>query len=495
MSDRALSRRTFLVIFGTGLATTLTTACGSTSPSSPTMASTAVPVPTATAKPALQSTLAPTLAPAATAAPAAPRQPSAIQIAIPSGFFTYGLATRLANAVNKVPSTQLPELKIVQLPMEKAGVGPRTAAEYGSRYAEQLAAAGFDTNLILLENTTLRTAARAGLLRDLGPMLQKQPWFVPGDYWGNILQAGMVAGKQYGVPLDASVELLVYHRDRLKQVGVPEPLDWTWEQLITAAQKLSGDGQWGFRVSDWSPSIFTLAWQNGAQVIDAQGKLQVTEPGMIKALEFLDNFAHIRKASAPLEAMDLASGSDNPFNISLGYLADKLPYLASLGSGQTAMMAGQSKLKDAGDSWWEPEGNAPGVSEVASSLGATVLPRGDHPTALGAVWTILGIPAKATDPDRSLNALHALRDVIRETLVPAMRKPTPNLRAVSGRMTERDAEVIGASLDVARFLPGDLDLTTLELVASKLVLPVVTGKKKPQDAANDAQMAIDAALA
>jgi maltose-binding protein MalE len=495
MSVPSLTRRTALAVLGAGLVTALAAACGST-PSTPTVTSAVapspVPVPTTATTPAARPTLAPTpVAPAA--APVAPRKPSKIQIAIPNTPFAIVSGNALVNAVNKTPSEQLSSLEVLQVRMDKSGLGPQTAADYGSLYAAQLAAAGSESDLILLENVSLRTVAKMGLLRDLGPMLQKQSWFVAGDYRGNILHTGRVAGKQVGLPLDASVELLVYNRDRLKQLGVPEPpLDWGWEQLAAAAQKLSGDGSWGFRVSDWSPSIFTLAWQSGSEVIDAKGKLQVTEPGMIRALEFLDNLVHTRQVSGPLEAMDLARGSDNPFNLRLSaYDYDQLePYMASLDKGQTAMLAGQSKVKGLGVGWWDTVF----ASESSSHLGATVMPHGDHPAVLGAVWTIIGIPSKVADPERSLTALRALRVAAPATLVPALRTPAPNLRLIEGHLTERDAQVLSTSLDVARFIPGDVDLTILELVASQMVLPVVTGKKKPQDAANDAQKAIDKAM-
>jgi ABC-type glycerol-3-phosphate transport system substrate-binding protein len=75
------------------------------------------------------------------------------------------------------------------------------------------------------------------------------------------------------------------------------------------------------------------------------------------------------------------------------------------------------------------------------------------------------------------------------------RKSVTDLRAIDPLITERDAEVLSASLPIARFLPGDVRLPILEQVAKELVLPVIMGKKKPQDAANDAQKAIDAMMA
>ena len=147
------------------------------------------------------------------------------------------------------------------------------------------------------------------------------------------------------------------------------------------------------------------------------------------------------------------------------------------------------KFLEEGVGWWAYQ------NQLSDDLRVSALPRGDRPTVLGMAWTILGIPTTAAQPDQSLASLRTLWEAFEPGSFLPARKTGPDLRAISSLTTDRDAKVLSASLDIVRFLPGDVGAPILELVAKELVLPVVSGKKKPQTAANDAQKAIDAAMA
>jgi ABC-type glycerol-3-phosphate transport system substrate-binding protein len=488
MNGRLLNRRTLLAILGSGLAASSIASCGSAPPPAPTAVPTQVPQPTVAPSPTLQPTIVPSVTPPQ--ATATPKSPT-VRIAAPDlDHYNEFLGLRLQNAAQKLPPGQRFAVQNVRVPVNKAGVAVQTAAELGSHFAEQIAAGVFAADLLLCDNATLGALATKDLLRDLGPLLGKESWYKPEDFWGNILQTGQIFGKQLGLPLDASVELVVYNRKQLQQKNVSEPpTAWTWDQLIATATALAEKDKTAFRVSNWSPSIFSLAWQNGAQLVDTKGKLRVTEPGTIRALEFLDNLVHTRHVSAPLDAVDLAWGSDNPFTFRGNSEGDPFPYQLSLRKEETAMLAGQSAMKFYGV-WWEDW-----KDHFYTDLGVSALPRGEHPTVLGATWTILGIPANAANPDQSFAALGLLLDAFEPGAFLPARRSVADLRAIDPLITARDAEVLSASLPIARFLPGDVGLPILDLVAKELVLPVIMGKKKPQDAANDAQKAIDALLA
>jgi hypothetical protein len=108
---------------------------------------------------------------------------------------------------------------------------------------------------------------------------------------------------------------------------------------------------------------------------------------------------------------------------------------------------------------------------------------------------MLGIPRIAPDPDLALSALSALAEAARSVLLLPTRKGGPELTAVNGALTPDDASGIAAAHEAARFTPGDLPYYRIApIVDRELVLPVLTGQKRPEQAANDAQRAVDLAI-
>jgi len=364
---------------------------------------------------------------------------------------------------------------------------PLTASQIGLRYAEKLASGAIDADLIFADHTTLRALARAKVLRDLGPLLDKESWFKKDDFWSNILQAGQIRGVQLGLPLDASVEILAYNQTVLKGLGIEVPPSWTWEQFIAIAKKATSDGKWGFATSPWSPNVFSLAWQGGAKVVGSEGQIQVTEPGTLKALDLLDRLLRLEHVSAPLDPGNPLSPLNDPFS-EAWFMEGWPPDVGSLNRGKIAMLARQSTIPTI-DVWWRTAGFS-GYDESVATL-----PTSDRSATLGTVFSLLAIPTRAPNPDLSLTALHDLLDATDLAGVMPPRKTIKNLHQVSTLITEEDSKVLLASLATARFLPGDATGDVLDHVAKELVLPILTGKKKPQDAANDAQKLIDADMA
>jgi ABC-type glycerol-3-phosphate transport system substrate-binding protein len=334
-------------------------------------------------------------------------------------------------------------------------------------------------------------------LSDLGPLLGKEAWFKKDEFWSNILQTGQIAGVQLAIPIQASVEVLFYEKTVLQKHGVSDvPLDWTWDQLIPIAKTLTTGGKWGLRVSPFSPNIFSLAWQLGSSVVGTDGKMHLTEPGTIRALEFLDRLVHTEKIGPPFNAAEVGLALNDPFGPwwERAAAADSdAPddHIGALAHGTVAMLATQTTPLGTSDPgspiWWRVW--------QGYHVELTAVPRGDQAAVLGNATALLGIPAKPRNLDRSLAALEGLLDASSLAAFLPPRKTAPSLRQVSSLVTETDVKVLTASLQVARFLPGDVTSAILQRITQEMVTPILAGKKKPQDAANDAQKVIDGEMA
>jgi len=101
-------------------------------------------------------------------------------------------------------------------------------------------------------------------------------------------------GKQYGLPATFSNVLLFYNKDLLREAGVAEPTpDWTWEDEMAAAKRLTRDGTWGaFQPVSFYEFYKALA-QSGGEFFDASGtKAAFNSPAGVQALEFLVGKVH-----------------------------------------------------------------------------------------------------------------------------------------------------------------------------------------------------------
>jgi multiple sugar transport system substrate-binding protein len=98
-------------------------------------------------------------------------------------------------------------------------------------------------------------------------------------------------GKLYGLPKDASATIMQYNLDLFAACGAAKPTaDWTWNDLLAAAKKLTrdtnGDGradQWGMNLYPW----WIFVWQNGGRVLDREAnRCALLEPRAVEAIEF-----------------------------------------------------------------------------------------------------------------------------------------------------------------------------------------------------------------
>jgi multiple sugar transport system substrate-binding protein len=324
----------------------------------------------------------------------------------------------------------------------------------------------------VLDQATFPAVARAGLLRDLNPLLRGEAWSRTEAFWPTALRAGLFRGQQLALPLQLALDLLLYSPQTFAAGGQPAPAaGWGWDQLLTAARALTRPAapgeqpRWGFLASSTAPHLIGLAWQHGATVVDDAGRLVLTEPGTIEALELLASLVGRLGVAPPLDRTVRPSGVSPRSEVGSGYAAMTV-----------ARVTGPVH-------WWRLGGNA--------RLEIAPLPRAREAVSYGTAALMLGVAAGAPSPERAARALRALSDAGPDTLWPPARRAGVDLRRANTQMSEQDeASLLGALADL-RVAPGGLTPELLAIVRDHVVAPVLAGELGAAAAARRGQALVD----
>ena len=107
--------------------------------------------------------------------------------------------------------------------------------------------------------------------------------FQPSDYYPQALNALSYNGKLYAIPRDVSNLVIFYNKDMFRQKGIPLPAkDWTFDDFLKIAQKLSGNGTFGINFEE-NPMLYLpyLMSEGGGILPD-----EINKPESQKALKF-----------------------------------------------------------------------------------------------------------------------------------------------------------------------------------------------------------------
>ena len=112
--------------------------------------------------------------------------------------------------------------------------------------------------------------------------------------WGMVTWNGII----YGVPRAFSSKVLYYNRDLFEQAGLdPDSPPTTWDELEAAAKAINENTDaYGFALAgakfvSTTSQFFNFFYQNGGEVIDADGNVVINSPEAVEALEFYARLA------------------------------------------------------------------------------------------------------------------------------------------------------------------------------------------------------------
>lgn len=177
-------------------------------------------------------------------------------------------------------------------------------------------------------------------------------------------------GKRYLVPLQIATMVMFYNRKLFEEAGVAQPTDdWTYEQFVDAAQKLTkldggakrfgyqGNGNW-FRDIIW---IRSSGKQEFDQIVDPK-KATFNQPEIVEIVQQVaQDFQYVQRIS---------------------------PTVADLEGGANTIEAGNSAMKYEGP-WYLPRLNSPELRQQNKQLDFDVvlMPQGKDPNRPHRGWS------------------------------------------------------------------------------------------------------------
>jgi len=173
-------------------------------------------------------------------------------------------------------------------------------------------ASGKAADLIKLGSPFEHVLARFGVLEPLDNLIPDEvvEAFIPAVLEDCRYQAATpkgLAGQLISVPYFADVRTILYRKDIFEERGVPDPVDWTWDDFLKYAQDLTfdrdGDGKidvYGFGTSArYASQWVTFAWQAGGRILDENSYPAVNSPEFIEGVKFYWDLFNTYKVVPP----------------------------------------------------------------------------------------------------------------------------------------------------------------------------------------------------
>lgn len=176
-------------------------------------------------------------------------------------------------------------------------------------------AGGQAPDITLNQIDWLVPGASRGMFVDLKPYYERDEIDL-SDLWYDMEQEWAYEGGMYGALLYAGGQALYYNKGLLAAAGeTATTVDWTWDDLLASAQKLTNEaeGQFGVTLSNPNPPYWGCSFihgQGGTVLNDARDECTLNSPEARAALQWLVDltFAH---AVAPTLVSE--EGIENPF--------------------------------------------------------------------------------------------------------------------------------------------------------------------------------------
>lgn len=113
------------------------------------------------------------------------------------------------------------------------------------------------------------------------------------------LTGSRIDGEYYTVPFATYPHVLWYRSDWFKEAGLSAPT--TWEEVLTAAEKLADDQREGFALYNKAPEphiLISLMGANGAYTFDEEGNVAIDSPETVESLQMLEDMSEFAPSGA-----------------------------------------------------------------------------------------------------------------------------------------------------------------------------------------------------
>ena len=241
-------------------------------------------------------------------------------------------------------------------------------------------ASGQGPDVVQIGLSKLRTFADAGALLPLNDLVAGYPGLAPENFADGVAgDATAVAGQIVSVPWISDTRVLFYRKDILAAAGFANP-PATWDELRAMAKTLTarGDGQYGYYIPQWdSPLPVVMTWDNGGDIVNADGNVDFTSPGFAAAVDLYTGLH--ADGSVP---------KNGDFDQTQGFISGIAPMLVS-GPYLAKAIAGAAP-------------------ELDGKWGITTLPKGSASGTSLFAGSNMGVFATTDAPDESLKLLEFL---------------------------------------------------------------------------------------
>lgn len=151
-------------------------------------------------------------------------------------------------------------------------------------------------DVIFMYPTALSAWVDLNALAPLDELMAGDGKVSPEDYFRAGIETFSRYGNIYGLPKDASADILFYNKAMFREQGVSMPSpDWTWDDFLSAARRLTRDTDGDGRIDVFGatqPQWDRMVLQNGGHVISDDGtRCLLGEP---EAIEALTRWAELR---------------------------------------------------------------------------------------------------------------------------------------------------------------------------------------------------------
>lgn len=108
---------------------------------------------------------------------------------------------------------------------------------------------------------------------------------LPSDFYPSFLETGKLRSRTFGLPIGLSIPVFFYNADQFGSRGLGAPR--TWDDVATAAQRLTTRAAKGYTVSSDIYSFNVLVMSRGGGIVNAQGRPDFTNAKAVESLEYL----------------------------------------------------------------------------------------------------------------------------------------------------------------------------------------------------------------
>ncbi|RKX54186.1 MAG: sugar ABC transporter substrate-binding protein [Thermotoga sp.] len=175
-----------------------------------------------------------------------------------------------------------------------------------------MAAAKKMPDVVAMHPNSVEDLVDQGALVDLTDYILRD--FNKEDYFWSVLESSFrVHDRYYAVPFAWVGSVLYYNKDLFDKYGVPYPTeDWTWDDFLKAAKKLTidedGDGKpeiWGYMVFSRYAVFDGWILQNGGDYLDRENMRWAPDENAKEAIKFIYELVQVHKVAPRPKDYDL----------------------------------------------------------------------------------------------------------------------------------------------------------------------------------------------